>query len=99
MKYVYLLQHSYLYGKNNENEETKVIGIYDDENKARSAIREYIKLPGFKDFSEDCFSLDRYVLNVGEWREGFIEMWFVEFIYSTKKSYSILLSYQFKKGL
>lgn len=73
MKYVYLLQHTYLYGKNNEYEETKVLGIYDNEEKVQEAIKKYCVLPGFRDFSEECFSVDKYELNNGEWKEGFVE--------------------------
>ena len=73
MNRVYLLQHSYLYGENNENEETKILGIFDSREKAQDKIKEYIKLPGFKDFAEECFSIDEYQLNFGEWSEGFSE--------------------------
>ena len=73
MNYVYLLQHSYFYGEDNEYEETKVIGIFDSKIKAQEAISKYSELPGFKDFSEECFSIDEYQLNVGEWSEGFTE--------------------------
>lgn len=73
MQYVYLLQHTYLLGKDDEYEETKIIGIYDDKLKAQNAIKKYSQLPGFKDFSDDCFTIDKYELNVGEWGEGFTE--------------------------
>lgn len=76
MNKVYLLQHSYHYGENNEYEETKIIGIFDSKNKAQDKIKEYIKLPWFKDFTEVCFSIDEYHLNVGEWSEGFAEWWY-----------------------
>lgn len=73
VKCVYLLQHTYFYGNNDEYEETKIIGIFDSKDKAQDKIKEYIKLPGFKDFAEDCFTIDEYQLNVGEWSEGFAE--------------------------
>lgn len=73
MNKVYLLQHSYLYGENDENEEIKILGIYDSKEKAQQAIIKYSTLPGFVDFSDECFSIDEYQLNVGEWSEGFSE--------------------------
>ncbi len=73
MKSVYLLQHTYFYGNNDEYEETKIIGIFDSKAKAQETIIKYSELPGFKDFSDECFSIDEYHLNVGEWPEGFVE--------------------------
>ena len=72
MTHIYLLQHTYFYGENKEYEETKIIGIYDSNIKAEKAKAKYSKLPGFKDFSKECFSIDKYQLNVGEWTEGFV---------------------------
>ena len=73
MNSVYLLQHTYCYGNNDEYEETKIIGIFDSMDKAKAAIIKYSELPGFNDFSDECFSIDEYQLNVGEWSEGFTE--------------------------
>lgn len=73
MNKVYLLQHSYLYGENDEHEEIKILGIYDSKEKVQQAIIKYRELPGFRDFSDECFSIDEYQLNVGEWSEGFSE--------------------------
>lgn len=73
MKNAYLLQHTYFYGNNNEHEETKILGIFDSSDKAQTAISQYNKLPGFKDFSDECFSIDEYQLNKMEWSEGFAE--------------------------
>lgn len=73
MKCVYLLQHTYFYGDNDEYEETKIIGIFDSKDKAEKAMKKYSELPGFRDFSDECFSIDEYQLNIGEWSEGFVE--------------------------
>lgn len=73
MNSVYLLQHTYLYGENDEYEETKVLGIFDSNEKAQDAVKEYIKLPGFREFTDECFSIDEYQLNAKEWAEGFLE--------------------------
>ncbi|SHI89088.1 hypothetical protein SAMN02745163_00948 [Clostridium cavendishii DSM 21758] len=69
MKYVYLLQHSY---EINEVDETKTIGIYTSEENALNVIEKYKSLPGFKDYNEDCFYIDKYELNQNNWEEGFI---------------------------
>lgn len=74
MKFVYLLQHAYQYGKNAEHEESKILGIYDTEEKAKEAAAHYQQLPGFRDFSDECFTIDQYELNKGEWSEGFVAL-------------------------
>ena len=71
---VYLLEHAYDYGENFEHTEVKTIGIYESREKAKIAISKYKLLPGFKDYNEDCFSIDEYELNAGEWAEGFIRV-------------------------
>ena len=44
MKYVYLLQHVHILNKNDED--IKVIGIYESEEAARTAVRRLISQPG-----------------------------------------------------
>ena len=73
MRFVYLVQHAYLYGRDNEHEEAKIIGIFDCEEKANEIIQIYKDLPGFRDFDEECFTVDKYEINKGEWSEGFVE--------------------------
>ena len=41
MRFVYLVQHAYLYGRDNEHEEAKIIGIFDSEEKANEIIQIY----------------------------------------------------------
>ncbi len=73
MKSVYLLQHVYQYGKNNEYDEIKVLGIFDCEETVKKAIEYYKKMPGFRDFSEECFVFEKYDINRLEWISGFLE--------------------------
>jgi hypothetical protein len=82
MKSVFFLQHSYEYIKGDLTiGDTKVLGIFSTREKAESAIEFYKTLPGFKDFSDDCFYLDEYELNKKAWDEGFItKVWDEEFI-------------------
>ena len=74
METVYLLQHTYPYGEYDEYDEVKILGIYASREGAEEAVRFYRQLPGFRDHSEECFVIDAYELNKGEWREGFVEI-------------------------
>ncbi|MCY9593663.1 hypothetical protein PC41400_08830 [Paenibacillus chitinolyticus] len=65
---VFLLQHSYEW---NENENTKIIGIYSSKEKVEAVIEKYKELPGFKEFPND-FYIDAYRVDENEWTEGFM---------------------------
>ena len=75
MDEVYVLFHEYEFGKEDDiRDETKILGIYSSEEKAREAIEFYYKLPGFCDYPKECFEYEDYT--VGEcigWREGFVD--------------------------
>ena len=73
MKAVYLLQHSYSYGKYAEHEETKIIGIYSSREKAEVVVDKYKSLPGFNNYDVSCFYIDQYILDDSTWQDGFIE--------------------------
>lgn len=70
---VYLLQHIYQYGKNGEHDEIKTLGIYTSSEEAENAIKSYKKLDGFRNYSDECFCIDKFELNKGEWTDGFTE--------------------------
>ncbi len=70
---VYLLEHAYEYGKELRHTEVKTLGIYETKKLAEQAIWQYMKLPGFCDYGEECFFIDEYELNKGEWTEGFFD--------------------------
>ena len=73
-KKVYLLNHTYEYGKYNEHETTKELGIYSSLEKAKEARKRYRKLPGFKDYTINCFDIYGYTLDLDtEWNEGFFD--------------------------
>ena len=74
MRVVFLLQHSYQYGKNSEHDETKTIGIFSSRQLAETAAEKYKGLTGFKDYSFDCFCIDEYRLDEKYWAEGFISL-------------------------
>ena len=68
---IFLLQHSYLLEK--DVYETKILGVYSTEQLALDAIKRYLKLDGFK-FHPDDFYIDKYEINVDNWKEGFISI-------------------------
>lgn len=59
-RFVYVLQHLYYYGKNNEYKEIKMLGVYSTKLQAIQAIKKYLLLPGFKDFTVNCFEIYKY---------------------------------------
>lgn len=70
MKYVYLLEHAYEYG---ENEEVKLLGVYSSRKKAEEAVDRYFELPGFKDHPRQCFCISKLAINEDTgFSEGFI---------------------------
>jgi len=64
---VYIVEHSY---DNGDCEEAKLIGVFSTEDKAKEIVDIYKKLPGFRDFPDNFF-INKYQLNVPEWKEGF----------------------------
>lgn len=72
-RFVYILYHSYYYGKASEYEEVKLLGVFSTKLNAKKAIIKYCKLPGFKDYPIECFSIDRYKIDENNWKEGFVD--------------------------
>lgn len=70
MKSVFLLQHSYERSETGE-EETKLIGVYSNKEKAQEAKTRLSLQSGFKDFPENFF-IDEYEIDQDNWRDGFI---------------------------
>lgn len=72
MKKVYLLRHTYEYGKEKEHDCTKELGIYSTYKNAKNAIEFYRNLPGFSNYPKRCFIIERYELDKNTWwSEGF----------------------------
>jgi len=65
----YLLQHSY--EDDDGCEETKIIGIFSTEEKAKEVAQVYRTIEGFSRYP-DCFFIDAYELDKQFWTEGFI---------------------------
>ncbi len=72
IEYVYVLTHSYEYGKNLEYIESKMLGVYSSIESVKKAIEKYSILPGFKDYPAECFIIDKYKINEMKWTEGFV---------------------------
>ncbi len=70
MDKVYLVQHSY---ENEENEDTKFIGIFSSTSTAQKAIDELSVKSGFNSYPKESFSLEEVNLDEYEWKEGFIK--------------------------
>jgi hypothetical protein len=69
MKQVYVVQHSRSVGE--EDQDTKLIGVYTSEQRAQEAAARARILPGFRD-TPDAFFIDRYILDEDYWAEGFM---------------------------
>lgn len=60
---VYVLKHSYCYGKHNEFKEVKLIGIYSSKEKTDETIKRLCNVEGFNRYSIECFCADIYTLD------------------------------------
>lgn len=72
MEKVYVLQHVYEYGEDNEYIEEKMLGVYSSEEKASEAIERYIQLEGFRDYPRECFYISKYSVDKDSWIGGFV---------------------------
>ena len=71
MKYVYILIHSH--DVDEECKDEKILGIFSEYKTAKLAIKKYIKLPGFSEYTVKEFYIYKYELNKGGWKNGFNE--------------------------
>ena len=71
-KTVFVLQHSYEYGDDNEYTETKLIGIYSSMEKAKETVNKLKTAEGFREYPLDCFYITKYMLDEDDWTEGFV---------------------------
>lgn len=72
MQKVYILQHEYeVYEGDYIYDEAKDLGVFSNWQKAEEALKEYKKLPGFRNHPNG-FSIDEYELNKRHWVEGFV---------------------------
>lgn len=70
---IYILEHIYYNKYSGGLEEAmKPLGEYSSEINAREAIERYSNLPGFCDYSKDCFEISKYTIDQDSgWKEGF----------------------------
>jgi len=68
MKTVFIVQHKR--HKDEDNEDTKFIGVYSSNQNAVDAVNRLKKQPGFKDHSTG-FYIDEYEIDKDHWVEGF----------------------------
>lgn len=69
MQTVFLLQHAHR--TDDDEEDIKIIGIYDCRQSAEHAIDRMRSRPGFLDHP-DGFHIDEYRINQDHWSEGFV---------------------------
>ncbi len=62
--YVYILFHIHEDSKKPATEEIKILGVYSSEPSATAAKDRYKKLCGFDKYTEECFVIDRYKVDV-----------------------------------
>jgi hypothetical protein len=67
---VFVVHHEYQ--RDDDQDETKLIGIYSSEAKAKLAIERLRVLPGFSEWP-DGFSVDCYPIDADHWIEGLIQ--------------------------
>jgi len=67
VKNIYVVQHSYEF---EDCDETKFIGVFSSEKKAKKAIKKLKKQVGFNQYKKD-FYVDKYPINKLHWTEGF----------------------------
>ena len=66
---VFVVQHIHMIGDDGE-EDTKMIGVYSNQEKAKEAVKRLQLQPGFRDTPEG-FSIDPYTLDEDNWVEGY----------------------------
>jgi hypothetical protein len=64
---VFVVHHEYQ--RDDDRDETKLIGVYSTEAKAKSAIERLRVLPGFSE-CPDSFTVDCYPIDAEHWIEG-----------------------------
>ncbi|MFW5754889.1 MAG: DUF7336 domain-containing protein [Marinilabiliaceae bacterium] len=69
MKFVFLLWH--IHKINEEEEDSKLIGVYSSKEKAMKKIEEYKNIEGFKENPEG-FEISEYQIDSDHWEEGFV---------------------------
>lgn len=69
--WIYLVKHAYRTPDMDEDVfETKTIGVFSNEKKAKEAIAKLRPMEGFADYP-DGFSIEDYEVDVVEWDTGF----------------------------
>jgi hypothetical protein len=72
MTNVYVVQHVHVLDE--DEEDTKMIGVYETEQLAQAAVERLRLQPGFCD-TPDGFHIGRYELNQDHWTEGYITVY------------------------
>ncbi|MDO4302265.1 MAG: hypothetical protein Q4D26_12885 [Clostridia bacterium] len=73
-RFVYILQHSYEYGENLGHTKSELLGVFSTKLQVQRALEKCFTLPEFKDYPIECFSINKYKVDKGEWIKGFVEI-------------------------
>ena len=74
MKKVYVFQHTFAYGLNKLYLDTKMLGLFDNKEKAEENIDFYHSLEGFEEYPRECFECIELEIDKNQyWQTGFEE--------------------------
>ena len=69
---VYILWHTRPgFDENGDETDIKLLGVFSTEDGAKAWARDANVLPGFRNFSPDCFLIDAHQRDQRRWTEGF----------------------------
>ncbi|MBR1375199.1 MAG: hypothetical protein IJ566_03855 [Cardiobacteriaceae bacterium] len=72
-KIIYVLMHSYEDAE--DNEYTKLLGVYSNLELAIKEKERYSKLPGFRNMQENLY-IDEFTINDKRWEDGFVTCYY-----------------------
>lgn len=76
LMYVYCLIHTYEYGKHNDYDRYRILGVYDSVQAAKQAAKVYHRQKGFSEFSFKNFGFTKVEIDKDSfWETGFFKVW------------------------
>lgn len=73
-RFVYVLQYSYESEEIHAHTQNKLLGVFSTKLKAQMAIEKCSDFSNFKNCSIECFAINKYKVDKGEWTTGFLEV-------------------------
>jgi hypothetical protein len=72
MKSVWAVWH--VYEDKSGNDETKFVGVFSSEERAKAAVIPLRDKPGFRDHPAECFEIHEQTIDLVGWSEGFSQV-------------------------